>query len=108
VLRRAPAISGVSYPTIPSRVISDCPRQTPSPRPGFVGLQEIVIRLCAVDSKPHGKSSILNTRLVGGPGFEPGASRSRTVRAAKLRQPPTRLLILSGAGVDPGFGHHQR
>src|SRR5207253_3746687 len=27
--------------------------------------------------------------LVGGPGFEPGASRSRTVRAAKLRQPPT-------------------
>jgi hypothetical protein len=36
--------------------------------------------------------------LVGGPGFEPGASRSRTVRAAKLRQPPTRLLILSGTG----------
>ena len=28
-------------------------------------------------------------KLVGGPGFEPGASRSRTVRAAKLRQPPT-------------------
>jgi Phage integrase family len=26
--------------------------------------------------------------LVGGPGFEPGASRSRTVRAAGLRQPP--------------------
>ena len=30
------------------------------------------------------------TEVVGGPGFEPGASRSRTVRAAKLRQPPTR------------------
>ena len=27
--------------------------------------------------------------LVGGPGFEPGASRSRTERAAVLRQPPT-------------------
>ena len=27
--------------------------------------------------------------LVGGEGFEPSASRSRTVRAAKLRQPPT-------------------
>ena len=26
--------------------------------------------------------------MVGGPGFEPGASRSRTVRAAGLRQPP--------------------
>ena len=26
--------------------------------------------------------------VVGGPGFEPGASRSRTVRAAGLRQPP--------------------
>ncbi len=37
-----------------------------------------------------GKSPILNSNLVGGPGFEPGASRSRTVRAAKLRQPPTR------------------
>ncbi len=35
------------------------------------------------------KSPALNTNLVGGPGFEPGASRSRTVRAAKLRQPPT-------------------
>src|SRR6185295_6791251 len=30
-----------------------------------------------------------SSKLVGGPGFEPGASRSRTVRAAKLRQPPT-------------------
>lgn len=30
-----------------------------------------------------------DTDLVGGPGFEPGASRSRTVRAAELRQPPT-------------------
>src|SRR5580700_7436350 len=49
------------------------------PRPGFVGLQEIVIRRCAADSKPPRKSSILNTKLVGGPGFEPGASRSRTV-----------------------------
>jgi hypothetical protein len=27
-------------------------------------------------------------KVVGGPGFEPGASRSRTVRAAGLRQPP--------------------
>src|SRR6202158_6523254 len=26
------------------------------------------------------KSAILNSKLVGGPGFEPGASRSRTVR----------------------------
>ena len=31
---------------------------------------------------------IRTQKLVGGPGFEPGASRSRTVRAAKLRQPP--------------------
>src|SRR5207245_6059822 len=35
------------------------------------------------------QTTILNSNLVGGPGFEPGASRSRTVRAAKLRQPPT-------------------
>jgi hypothetical protein len=33
--------------------------------------------------------------VVGGPGFEPGASRSRTVRAAKLRQPPTRRFYES-------------
>src|ERR1700687_5831723 len=39
------------------------------------------------------KSAILNSKLVGGPGFEPGASRSRTVRAAKLRQPPTRVIL---------------
>ncbi len=26
--------------------------------------------------------------MVGGEGFEPSSSRSRTVRAAKLRQPP--------------------
>ena len=34
------------------------------------------------------ETTILNSTLVGGPGFEPGASRSRTVRAAGLRQPP--------------------
>src|SRR5260370_19728314 len=49
-------------------------------QPGFVALQEIVIRRSAGDSKPHWKSSISNTKMVGGPGFEPGASRSRTVR----------------------------
>ncbi len=38
--------------------------------------------------------------MVGGPGFEPGASRSRTVRAAKLRQPPTRV-ILDAYGREP-------
>ena len=32
--------------------------------------------------------------MVGGPGFEPGASRSRTVRAAGLRQPPPAHRIL--------------
>jgi hypothetical protein len=52
-------------------------------------LRETVIRLCADDSRQAFKSPILNTKMVGGPGFEPGASRSRTVRAAKLRQPPT-------------------
>jgi hypothetical protein len=52
--------------------------------PLFVGLQEIVIRRCAADSKPHRKSSILNTKLVGGPGFVPGASRSRSVMRKRL------------------------
>jgi hypothetical protein len=79
VLTRASAAWDAACRTIPGRVISDCPRQTPLPRPDFVGLQEIVIRPCAADSKPRRKSSILNAKLVGGPGFEPGASRSRTV-----------------------------
>ena len=39
--------------------------------------------------------------VVGGPGFEPGASRSRTVRAAELRQPPTRASEFYPA-ADPG------
>src|SRR5438105_3533459 len=42
--------------------------------------------------------------LVGGPGFEPGASRSRTVRAAKLRQPPT----LEHARTDRAPGREHR
>ncbi len=36
------------------------------------------------------RSQVRIQKLVGGEGFEPSASRSRTVRAAKLRQPPTR------------------
>ena len=40
-------------------------------------------------------------KVVGGPGFEPGASRSRTVRAAELRQPPTRASEFYPA-ADPG------
>ena|SRR5579864_3878664 len=80
VQTRASAAWDAAYPTISGRVISDCPRQTPLPRPGFVGRQEIVIRGCAADSKPHRKSSILKTKMVGGPGFEPGASRSRNLR----------------------------
>src|SRR2546430_16035575 len=35
----------------------------------------------------HLRNPILNTKMVGGPGFETGASRSRTVPAAKPRQP---------------------
>jgi len=38
-----------------------------------------VPRLCPVASGRRQKSPVLNTNLVGGPGFEPGASRSRTV-----------------------------
>jgi hypothetical protein len=69
VLCRASAARDAAYPTIPGRVISKGPRQTPLPRPGFVGLQEIVIRLCAAGSKPHRKSSILNTIFGRGPGI---------------------------------------
>jgi hypothetical protein len=42
-------------------------------------LQEIVIRLCADGSRRASKSPILNTKMVGGEGFEPSSSRSRTV-----------------------------
>ena len=45
--------------------------------------------------------------MVGGPGFEPGASRSRTVRAAGLRQPPPYLRregILLGPHIEDGTG----
>src|SRR6266852_6043763 len=53
------------------------PRQTLPPRREV--LHESVPRLCPVDVRQHQKSPVLNTNLVGGPGFEPGASRSRTV-----------------------------
>jgi len=36
VLSRAFAAWDAAYPTISGRVISDCPRQTRLPRPGFV------------------------------------------------------------------------
>ena len=48
-----------------------------------------------------GKGLIEIRKVVGGPGFEPGASRSRTVRAAELRQPPTRASEFYPA-ADPG------
>jgi hypothetical protein len=65
---------------IPSRVISHRPRATRLHRPGFVALQEIVIRRCEADSKPHRKSSISNTQMVGGTGHylnRLGAGRPR-------------------------------
>ena len=61
-----------------------------------------MIRRRAADSRRPRKSSILNTKLVGGPGFEPGASRSRTV---SVPCPPVSdrllrvLLYLIGAMV---------
>src|SRR5712691_7129442 len=56
------------------------PRQTLPPRREV--LHESVPRLCPVDVRQHQKSPVLNTNLVGGPGFEPGASRSRTLRTS--------------------------
>src|SRR5262252_2949425 len=47
-----------------------------------------VISVSGVDLEPRLRGPDPNAKLVGGPGFEPGASRSRTVRAAGLRQPP--------------------
>src|ERR1700694_2313083 len=41
--------------------------------------EESVPRLWPGALRRRQKSPILNTKLVGGPGFEPGASRSRTV-----------------------------
>jgi hypothetical protein len=37
-----------------------------------------VIRRCVGDSRQGLKSSISNTKMVGGPGFEPGASMHRS------------------------------
>src|SRR6266540_4948586 len=41
---------------------------------------ESVPRLCPGSPGRRQKSPVLNTEMVGGPGFEPGASRSRTLR----------------------------
>jgi hypothetical protein len=54
-------------------------RRSPSDAWIAVPLQEIVIRRCAGDSRRALKSRILNTKMVGGEGFEPSSSRSRTV-----------------------------
>jgi hypothetical protein len=61
-----------------------------------------VIRLCADDPDEPSKSPILNTKMVGGEGFEPSSSRSRTVRAAKLRQPPTLGTAFYDEPDEPG------
>jgi|SRR5579859_4704876 len=64
-------------------------------------LQEIVIRLCAGDSRRALKPPILNTKMVGGEGFEPSSSRSRTaialgsVRVARGRLGSGRPLLRS-------------
>lgn len=50
---------------------------------------DCVVRGDTVRLNWTGDDTVRIRKLVGGPGFEPGASRSRTVRAAKLRQPPT-------------------
>src|SRR5437667_2014457 len=60
----------------------------------FLRSAGIVIRRCATDFKQRADWPILNTKLVGGPGFEPGASRSRTLRrscppvSCRVRQCP--------------------
>ena len=36
--------------------------------------------------------------MVGAPGFEPGASRSRTVRATKLRYAPLQRIVYTREG----------
>src|SRR5712691_1420956 len=82
------------------------PRQTLPPRREV--LHESVPRLCPVDVRQHQKSPVLNTNLVGGPGFEPGASRSRTVLvmcplvSRRLRRcPPELKLPLLGVRPCP-------
>lgn len=63
-------------------------------RLGAIGLSLFVHR-----SYRQGCSRVRIGELVGGPGFEPGASRSRTVRAAGLRQPPlAEIRILTAQG----------
>lgn len=44
--------------------------------------------------------------MVGAPGFEPGASRSRTVRATKLRYAPLTQIVYmkTGKKATPFFG----
>src|SRR5215213_10905836 len=46
-------------------------------------------------------------RMVGMPGFEPGASTSRTWRAAKLRYIPFRGGSVPQAGRSAGVGDHE-
>src|SRR5438094_4737008 len=58
----------------------------------FLRSAGIVIRRCATDFKQRADWPILNTKLVGGPGFEPGASRSRTLR--RSCPPVSRRLLL--------------
>jgi hypothetical protein len=84
-----------------------CPTTTPSTPPRFGSPSEIVIRLRATDSRETRKSPILNTRMVGGPGFEPGASRSRIRRCyvqPRRFLPFLRRNVRSGVRARPETG----
>jgi hypothetical protein len=58
-----------------------------------------VPRLCPGGSRRRPKSPVLNTNLVGGEGFEPSSSRSRTVSVAcprvsrRVRRCPSELKL---------------
>src|ERR1700694_274085 len=63
--------------------------------------EESVPRLWPGGLRRRQKSPILNTKLVGGPGFEPGASRSRTLRTSVQEWPKRSVSFRKFYGSQP-------
>jgi hypothetical protein len=63
------------WSTIPVARVHIASRKARLHCPGFIAPQEIVIQLCSADSSRLLKSPSLNTKMVGGEGFEPSSSR---------------------------------